>query len=578
MSTTSTTTTQDACARDVPDAPLPARRRAEWLVVALAVALFLGLALYHYRLPGLYYDEAADVVPAMQLLKGQPVRLQRGVGIHLFGRDFPVMIGDYWGTTSTYAVLPLFAVFGVGVLPVRLFPIAAGALALVLTYLLGRRLFDGRVGALAALLLAGAPTFVFWSRVGIYVISHIVAIALGVMLCYLAWRARPRRWLLVLGAFLAGLGLTTKLLFVWFFIAVPAAYVALLGYDWLAARHPPPRAFVGAHARRYLPLRDARDAAALVAGFLAGAFPVLYYNLVSRGSYELLRANLGRTERGVDNTAILSNLGQQARELRVFLDGGFFWFFGGVYTNPLATYVVAASVVVLALLTLLPEHARHRRTLVFLYAYAATLFLLSAFSISILAATHLFILLPLPQLAVAACGVLGARSLAARLRPARLALVAPAALLAGLGLFVALDLRADVRYHGALTRTGGVTTFSSAIYPLAGYLDARGAARPYALDWGVRANVQLLTEGRVNPQELYGLALTSGGAFDAAIAETLREPSPRFIVQTPPAGDAARLERLQQLVAAAGRSVELERVFRGRDGAPAYALYRVTPR
>ena len=69
--------------------PLPARRGgfpwSEWTVVALAVALFLSLALYHYRLPGLYYDEAADVVPAMQLLKGQPVTLQRDVGLHLLG-------------------------------------------------------------------------------------------------------------------------------------------------------------------------------------------------------------------------------------------------------------------------------------------------------------------------------------------------------------------------------------------------------------------------------------------------------------------------------------------------------------
>lgn len=204
-------------------------------VVVLAVVVFLGLALYQVRLPGLYYDEAADVVPAMQLLLDQPVSLQRGVGIQLFGRDFPVMIGDYWGVTSTYAVLPLFAVFGFDVLPVRLFPILAGALSVLLTWRLGLRVFDGQVGALAALLLAVSPTFVFWSRIGIYVISHIVAIALGVLLLYLSWRERPAGWKLLLGACLAGVGLTTKLLFVWFFIAVPVGWAALLVYDWLIA-------------------------------------------------------------------------------------------------------------------------------------------------------------------------------------------------------------------------------------------------------------------------------------------------------------------------------------------------------
>ena len=36
-----------------------------FVILGGAVALFLSLALYHYRLPGLYYDEAADVVPAI---------------------------------------------------------------------------------------------------------------------------------------------------------------------------------------------------------------------------------------------------------------------------------------------------------------------------------------------------------------------------------------------------------------------------------------------------------------------------------------------------------------------------------
>ncbi|MDQ4044714.1 MAG: glycosyltransferase family 39 protein, partial [Chloroflexota bacterium] len=374
------------------------------LVVAGAVVAFLALALYQYRLPGLYYDEAADVVPAMQLWLDQPVSLQRGVGIHLFGRDFPVMIGDYWGTTSTYAVLPLFAIFGIGVLPIRLFPIIAGGIAIVLSWQLGRRIFDDPVGIVAAVLLAVSPTFVFWSRIGIYVIAHIVPITLGVMLAYLSWRDRPRAWKLLLAGFLAGLGLTTKLLFVWFFIAMPVAYVALLLYDWLGAdrsrvaigaRDQRGRSFIAfamEHIRRYLPARGFSDVMVIALAFGVGAFPVIYYNLASRGSYYLLRANLGSTERGVDNLAFLDNFRQQLSELRIFLDGGYFWFLGGVYTNPIATPVILSSVVGLVALTALPEHRRYRRPVLFLLAYAAAIFVLSCFSISILAATHLFIL------------------------------------------------------------------------------------------------------------------------------------------------------------------------------------------
>jgi hypothetical protein len=72
-----------------------------WVVAFLAVGIFGVLCFHQYRLPGLYYDEAFDAVPAMQILNGDPVQLSRGVGIHLFGHAFPVMIGDYWGVVST---------------------------------------------------------------------------------------------------------------------------------------------------------------------------------------------------------------------------------------------------------------------------------------------------------------------------------------------------------------------------------------------------------------------------------------------------------------------------------------------
>ena len=43
------------------------------------VTLFVAIAGQQWRLPGLYNDEAYDVVPAMQLVLGQPVELNRGV-------------------------------------------------------------------------------------------------------------------------------------------------------------------------------------------------------------------------------------------------------------------------------------------------------------------------------------------------------------------------------------------------------------------------------------------------------------------------------------------------------------------
>ena len=123
----------------------------DWLLVALAVGLFIAIAAHQWRLPGLYNDEAYDVVPAMQLVLGQPVDLNRGVGLHLFGHALPLMISDYQGVSSMYTVLPLFAIFGVGVGPVRAMTIGFAALAILLTYLFGRALFGraSRAGSLS---------------------------------------------------------------------------------------------------------------------------------------------------------------------------------------------------------------------------------------------------------------------------------------------------------------------------------------------------------------------------------------------------------------------------------------------
>lgn len=553
--------------------------------VVLAAMLAFGLVcFYQYHLPGLYYDEAFDAVPAMQLLRGEPVELLRGVGVRLFGRDLPVMIGDYWGVVSSYAVLPLFALFGVGVLPIRLWPIGAGIVAVLLAYLAGRRLYNRPIGVGAAVLLAASPSFILWSRVGIYVISHIVAVTLGILLAYARWHASGQRRWLFLAALLTGVGLSTKLLFLWFLIAVPAAYVCLLAADGLAldrAAGTAPARWGRAAWERFradVPLRGWADAGVAALGFGLTAFPVLYYNLVSQGSYRVLRANLFQTERGVNNFAFWENAKVQADALKVLLDGGYFWFYGGIYANPLAPPLVAASTVGLLLLVHgAPRYRRYRRATVFLLAFGAVIFVLSWFTVSILGATHLLILLPIPQLFLAAFAVLGARWLVER-RPwpdrlRRWAVPALAAL--ALAPLLAGDAWVTAQYHQALARTGGHMTFSSAIYSLAADLDAGGVRRPYALDWGFKYNLMILTEGRVTPHEIYGPGHQPGPEFEAALRAALAEPSPVFLAHPEEGSAYPRLEAFRRIVAASRRTIVQERIYRQVDGRPVYHVFRL---
>lgn len=172
------------------------------LALGLALLLFFALSLYQLHLPGLHYDEAQEVLPTMQLLLGQPTEPFRGAAIQIAGRAFPLMIYDYLGTLNTYLVIPFFALLGINVIPLRLMALTIGALTIVLAYGVAQEIFDEKVAVLSALLLAAHPSFLFWSRIGVYLTSAISAISMGSLLAFLHWYRQKKARYLYLGSLL----------------------------------------------------------------------------------------------------------------------------------------------------------------------------------------------------------------------------------------------------------------------------------------------------------------------------------------------------------------------------------------
>ena len=566
----------------------------DWLVVALALALFIGVAAHQWRLPGLYNDEAYDVVPAMQLVLGQPVELNRGVGLHLFGRDFPLMISDYQGVSSMYVVLPLFALFGPGVGPVRAMTIGFGVVAIILTYLLGRRLFGRPAGLVAAALLASNPSFIFWSRIGVYVVSQVVPLALGAALAFLAWRRGGRAGWLLLAGTLAGIGLSTKILFIWFILAAASGGVAVWLVEWWWPLD------AAGHGRRRRPLRAklaerpafrARDLGAGGLGLLLGAAPLIAYNLASAGTIKILRANMGQTEKGVDNTAFLANLTGRFAAFKTVLEGSYFWFLGDINANRLALplFLVSAAVLV-ALVTLVPGYRRFRAATVFLLILILAILVQSAFTLSGLEATHLLLLLPFPLLisgaAVALAGdwLLG-RARGLRHRPRARAVVAALPALALTIPLVVGNLLVSVNYHRLLTETGGKSSFSDRIYELARFLDkpqldSYDYKRPIALDWGMKYSVQLLTAGRVDPQEIYGQGKPLPPDYRDTLDRLFADPTNVYLTHradgdNPPAAYPDRTRIFLEHAAARGKQAVPVKVINEPGGVPLFYVYTV---
>ena len=259
----------------------------------------------------------------MQIVLGHSVELQRNVGLHLFGLTLPLMSSsDYQGVTSTYLVLPFFALFGINVVSLRLMTVSVGVLGIILTFFLARKWFGSNVARLSVLMLATSPAWVFWSRLGVYVVSQVMPMAAGSLIVFTAWaRRRPlasHNGPLCLGMFLLGLGLTTKILFIWFISAMPLLVVILYGRslwesrgDWLRERG------------RWLRLGFLS-----ALSFCAGASPLILYNILSGGTFDLIRSTLSApgTSNGIDNSALLRNLWTRADNFRELLDGGYFWF------------------------------------------------------------------------------------------------------------------------------------------------------------------------------------------------------------------------------------------------------------
>jgi hypothetical protein len=202
-------------------------------------------------------------------------------------------------------------------------------------------------------------------------------------------------------------------------------------------------------------------------------------------------------------------------------------------------------------------------------------------TVSGLWSTHLLVLLPLPQIVIAAFAMLAGGKVATWLKttrsPQRAAWARPAVALLVVGLLVLFDLRVARDYQRDMAITGGSATFSDAINSLASYLDnVKPTPHVIALDWGFKRPVQLLTLERVNPDDAYGYEQPASPATKQAIAELVKHPNTLFLFHTKEAGIAyPRFDDFAAAAQEAGKQPVLERTFYERDGIPMYQVYSV---
>ncbi|MDI9548080.1 MAG: hypothetical protein QM346_10840 [Chloroflexota bacterium] len=546
--------------------------RLGWLIAA--GALYVALAAYQLGLPGLHYDEAKEAgINALELLNGMPVTAFRGATLDVAGLRLPLMVQDYIGALNVYLALPFLALSGVGVPNLRILPVLTGLAGLFLVeravsewVARGRseRTSEGRrlatqisLGGLAAVtLLAASPSYVFWSRQGIFVTNLMQPLCSLMIWQGLRWLRTGRRDALMLAAFAAGLALYAKLLAVW--VIAP---FALLAAGWWAARR-----------MKGDPAAPPLSAGTVVAAALAFVLPLLplaLFNVQSGGTLSSVLQNAGRSYYGVNNLAIVDNLGVRLSQLVQVLRGDQFWYLGGSYANAIAPWLALAALAAGILLA-------PRRTLPPAGLLAVGV-LLSVFTISDMFVTHYALLQPLAIAAVAVALDVMWQAARPSLKNGR---AWRGAVVLAVALWLALDLSATLRYHGALSRSGGLSDHSDASYHLAYFLRHNGMGAPLALDWGIDAPVRFLSQGAVTPIELFGYASPEQPDADYAtrLGQFLPNPDNVYLLHAPGRTVfAGRREAFMAEAEAHGLSLRRIEQFTQRDGEPLFEVWRAMP-
>jgi 4-amino-4-deoxy-L-arabinose transferase-like glycosyltransferase len=160
-----------------------------WTWVILLLILLLAASLRLYKLgqispPGLNQDEAVNAWNAWCLLK---------TGKDQVGVSWPIFYLRTLGSNNTplyiYLMIPFFAVCGFSIWSARLVSAVFGILCIPVIYYTGYRLFDRRVGLMAALLLALNPWHLHLSR---WAIESGICPLLGIVpLAALLWAGIP---------------------------------------------------------------------------------------------------------------------------------------------------------------------------------------------------------------------------------------------------------------------------------------------------------------------------------------------------------------------------------------------------
>src|SRR5437879_39189 len=204
-------------------------RLSDGLAIA-AACIFIFLAAYRIELPGLYYDELAFVNAAQGAPDNTFIYMRLG--------PVPLLVFPFIGALKAWIYTPIFGLFGVSALTIRLPVILIAAVTLLIFYLAMRRNLGPTWAAIAIWIMAVDPANLFLSRLdwGPTVLMHLFQAA--ILALWFSYRDKPQLWKPALIFICFGLGFFDKFNFIWlvsaFAIGICLCYPDSLKNLWVS--------------------------------------------------------------------------------------------------------------------------------------------------------------------------------------------------------------------------------------------------------------------------------------------------------------------------------------------------------
>jgi hypothetical protein len=201
-------------------------------ILAIAAAcVFILLATYRIELPGLYMDEVDFVNAAQGAHDNTMIYMRLG--------SVPLLIMPYLGALKAWLYAPVFRLFGISALTIRLPAILLAAITLLIFFQLIRAKLGAVWAVIAVCIMSVDPANLFPSRLdwGPTVLMHFFQAVIFAL--WFSYRNKPRLWKIGLICVCAGLGFFDKFNFIWlvvaFVISVSLCYPDSLKNLWVSS-------------------------------------------------------------------------------------------------------------------------------------------------------------------------------------------------------------------------------------------------------------------------------------------------------------------------------------------------------